>query len=40
MWVDGVSNEDVLKRVKERRTLLETLKRRNCNWIGRITGRK
>jgi len=31
-----VSNEDVLRRVGEERSLIETLERRRKNWIGDV----
>jgi hypothetical protein len=31
-----VKNEEVLQRVKEGRNILQTIKRRNANWIGPI----
>jgi hypothetical protein len=34
-WMDHARNE-VLQRVKKRRYILQTMKRRNCNWIGHI----
>jgi hypothetical protein len=33
-WTDRVRNEEILHRVKEERSILHTIKRRNCNWIG------
>lgn len=33
-WEDGVSNEEILKRIKESRVLLEPLRCRRCNWVG------
>jgi hypothetical protein len=33
-WTDRVSNEEVLRRVKEERNILHTIKRRKANWIG------
>ena len=35
-WSDRVRNEDVLRRVKEERNILHTMKRRKANWIGHI----
>ena len=32
-------NEEVLQRVKEKRNILQTVKRRNANWIGHILRR-
>jgi len=34
-----VRNEEVLQRVKEKRNILQTVKRRNANWIGHILRR-
>ena len=31
-----ISNKEVLKRVKERRSLIETIVRRKQNWIGHV----
>jgi len=33
-WTDHVTAEDVLQRVKEKRNILHTIKRRKANWIG------
>jgi hypothetical protein len=38
-WTDRVRNEDVLHRVKEKRNILHTIKRRKANWIGHILHR-
>lgn len=35
-WVDSVSKEEILERLKETETLLKTLKRRKNNWIRTI----
>jgi hypothetical protein len=35
-WTDPVRNEEVLQRVKTDRNILQTTKRRNVNWIGRM----
>jgi hypothetical protein len=35
-WTDSVRNEEVLHRVKTDRSILQTIKRRNVNWIGRM----
>ena len=35
-WTDRVRNEEVLQRVKEKRNILYTVKRRKANWIGYI----
>ena len=37
-WTDGVRNEEVLHRVRYRKTLL-TVNRRKANWIGHILRR-
>lgn len=39
-WINGVSNEEELKRVKERRLLLETAKGRKGNWIRHMISEK
>jgi hypothetical protein len=33
-WNDRVKNEEVLYRVKEKRNIVHTVKRRKANWIG------
>jgi hypothetical protein len=38
-WTDRVKNEKELKRVKEERNILQTIKRKNGYWIGHILGR-
>jgi hypothetical protein len=38
-WTDRVNNEAVLRRVKEERNILHTIRRRNANWIGHILRR-
>ena len=40
MWTDGVRNEGVLERIKEERNIVDRVKRRKVNWIGRILRRK
>jgi hypothetical protein len=35
-WTDRVRNEEVLHRVKEERSILNTIKGRKANWIGHI----
>jgi hypothetical protein len=35
-WTDRMRNEEVLQRVKEKRNILHTVKRRKGNWIGHI----
>jgi hypothetical protein len=39
-WTDNVKNEDVLRRVKEERNILLTVKTRKASWIGHILCRK
>jgi hypothetical protein len=39
IWTDCVRNEEVLPRVKEKRKVLLTIKRRKANWIGQILRR-
>jgi hypothetical protein len=34
-WTDRVRNEELLHRVKEDRRLLDAIKRRQADWIGR-----
>jgi len=34
-----VRNEEILQRVKEKRNILQTVKRRHANWIGHILHR-
>jgi hypothetical protein len=38
-WTDRVRNEEVSQGVKEERNILQTMKRRNANWIGHILRR-
>jgi hypothetical protein len=38
-WADHVRNEEVLQIVKEESNILQTVKRRKANWIGRILRR-
>ena len=38
-WSEKVTNEQVLKRTGEKRTLLNNILRRKANWIGRILRR-
>jgi hypothetical protein len=35
-WTDRVRNEEVLRRVKEERNIIHTVKIRKVNWIGHI----
>jgi DNA-binding helix-hairpin-helix protein with protein kinase domain len=35
-WTDGVRNEEVLRRVKEERSILHIIKAWKANWIGHI----
>jgi hypothetical protein len=36
IWTDRVTNEEVLRRVKEEKNIIHTVKRRKGNWIGHI----
>ena len=36
LWKDHISNKEVLKRVKGRRSLIETIVRRKQNWISHV----
>jgi len=38
-WTDHVRKEEVLQRVKEKRNILQTMKRRKATWIGHILRR-
>jgi hypothetical protein len=38
-WTDRVRNAEILHRVKEKRNILHTIKRRKANWIGHILRR-
>ena len=38
-WSEKVTNEQVLGRIGENRTLLNNILRRNSNWIGHILRR-
>jgi ribosomal 50S subunit-associated protein YjgA (DUF615 family) len=38
-WTDRVGSEEILRRVKEERNILHTVKRRKANWIGHILRR-
>ena len=38
-WPDKVTNEQVLERIVEKRTLLNNILRRKANWIGHILRR-
>ena len=35
-WTDKITNEEVLRRVGEKRSMAETIVRRKKNWIGHI----
>ena len=35
-WTDKISNEEVLQMVGEQRSLINTIKRRQKNWIGHV----
>jgi hypothetical protein len=39
IWIDRVRNEEVLHKVKEKRNILHTIKRRKANWIDHISRR-
>jgi len=34
-WTDKIRNRDVLRRVEESRTIVDTIVRRKKNWVGR-----
>jgi hypothetical protein len=38
-WTDCVKNEEMLHRVEEEMNIVQTMKRRNANWIGPSLGR-
>ena len=38
-WTDHERNKEVLRRVKEQRNIIHTVKRRKANWIGHILSR-
>jgi hypothetical protein len=38
-WTDRVRNEEVVHRVKKKRNIVHTIKRRKANWIGHILRR-
>jgi hypothetical protein len=38
-WTDRVKNEEALRRVKEERNIVLTIKRRTAKWIGHILRR-
>ena len=38
-WSEKVTNEQVLDRIREKRTLLNNILRRQANWIGHILRR-
>jgi hypothetical protein len=38
-WTDCVRSDEVLRRVKEERNILHTIKRRKVNWVGHILRR-
>jgi len=38
-WIDLVRNEEVLRRVKEERNIVHTVKRRKVNWIVHVLRR-
>ncbi len=35
-WLDHITNEEVLNKVNEKRSLINTLTRRQKNWIGHV----
>ena len=35
-WTEHQSNEEVLRKVQEERTLMNTIRKRQTNWIGHI----
>jgi hypothetical protein len=35
-WTDHITNKDVLRIVGEKRSLMETVRRRQKNWIGHV----
>ena len=39
IWTDCVRNEEVLRRVQEKRNILQTIKRKKSKWIGHILRR-
>jgi len=39
-WKDMITNQDILERIKEKRSLLNTIIRRKKNWIGHILRRE
>jgi hypothetical protein len=39
IWTDRERHEEVLHRVKEKRNILHTIKRRKANWIGHVLRR-
>jgi hypothetical protein len=38
-WTDRVNNEAVLRRVKDGRNIIHTVRRRKANWIGHLLRR-
>ena len=38
-WTDRLRNDEVLRRFKEDRNMLQTIKRKKANWIGHILRR-
>ncbi|KDR13536.1 hypothetical protein L798_11449, partial [Zootermopsis nevadensis] len=38
-WTDRVTNEEVLRRVNEQRSILQAITRRKANWLGHIMRR-
>ena len=39
-WTDRITNEEVLRRVEEKRNILETIRIRKANWMGHIMRRR
>jgi hypothetical protein len=35
-WTDNVRNDEVLHRVKEKKNVMHTIKKRKANWIGHV----
>ena len=38
-WSEKVTNEEIIERIREERTLFNTIVRRKANWIGHILGK-
>jgi hypothetical protein len=39
IWIERLTNEEVLQRIKEERNVLTATKQRKANWIGHILRR-